>query len=429
MKIKSKLLSGALTISVGAFVAKVLGAFYRIPLTNIIGTESLGLYQMIFPLYCILLTISSTGIPNSLSKLISEGNNAKGVLTTSLKTFSVLGAFGSLIMLALGYPIAFLQGDFRAGLGYILLSPSVLIVSVLSCYRGYFQGSGNMKPTALSQVIEQLVKLSFGLLLGYIFRRNVVLSSSSCALAVTISEVVATFIIYLQYKRVKLEDTPSQPFSKKNILRVVFPITISSMLIPLARVLDRFLILNILKRYLSNYTQVYGIYSGGVESIINVPVVLCYGFAITGIPFISSSKAREQDMVLSKCKQVYFFTALSSSIFAILLFFGSDIIVKLLYFKLSLQNKTLMAGLIKTLSITVISLSLLQTTSAILVSLGKLYSPCINLSIGVLLKVVFSLIFLFNKNLNIYASAISDIICFTTAFLLNSFKIFKKQNF
>ena len=179
MKIKSKLLSGALTISVGAFIAKVLGAFYRIPLTNIIGVESLGLYQMIFPLYCILLTISSTGIPNSLSKLISEGNNAKAVLTTSLKTFSVLGAIGSLIMLALGYPIAFLQGDFRAGLGYILLSPSVFIVSVLSCYRGYFQGSGNMKPTALSQVIEQLVKLTFGLFLGYVFRSNAVLSSSS----------------------------------------------------------------------------------------------------------------------------------------------------------------------------------------------------------------------------------------------------------
>ena len=181
MKIKSKLLYGALTISIGAFIAKVLGAFYRIPLTNIIGVESLGLYQMIFPLYCVLLTISSTGIPNSLAKLIAEGNNPKSVLSTSLKIFTLLGGLGSIFMLVLGYPIAFLQGDFRAGLGYILLSPSVIIVSVLSCFRGYFQGQSNMKPTAISQVVEQFVKLCFGLILGYAFRHSVVLSSSLCA--------------------------------------------------------------------------------------------------------------------------------------------------------------------------------------------------------------------------------------------------------
>jgi len=427
MKIKSKLLFGAITISLGALIAKILGAIYRIPLTNIIGVEALGLYQMIFPLYCILLTISSTGIPNSLSKIISEGNNAKSVLKTSLKTFATLGLLGSVAMFILGYPIAFLQGNYRAGLGYLLLSPSVFIVSILSCYRGYFQGKSNMKPTAISQVVEQVVKLVFGLSLGYVFRRKPIISSALCALAVTISEIVATIFIYIQYKASPEILVEAEPFSKKRIYKVMLPITLSSMLIPLSRVADSFMINNILKKYMANFTQVYGIFSGGVESIIGVPIALCYGFAVTGIPFIASSKARGEGIVRAKCKQVYFYTAFSGAICSLLLFFGAEIVVKILYFNLSDYYKTLMIGLLKTLSISVLSTSLLQTTSAILVSLGKLYVPCITLGICVVLRVIFSLIFLQNPSLNIYASALADVIFFTLAYLINSVIIFRKR--
>ena len=76
---KNLLLKNAITVSIGGFIAKVLGAVYRIPLTNILGSEGMGLYQMVFPVYCVLLTISSTGLPWSISKIISEGNSAETV--------------------------------------------------------------------------------------------------------------------------------------------------------------------------------------------------------------------------------------------------------------------------------------------------------------------------------------------------------------
>ena len=427
MKFKNKFLGGAFALSVGAFISKVIGCIYRIPLTNIIGAEALGLYQMIFPLYCIILTFSSTGVPNSLAKLISEGNSAKGVLRSSLKIFIPLGIIGSLIMATLGYPIAYLQGNYKAGLGYIMLSPSILLVSILSCFRGYFQGKSNMNPTAISQVIEQVVKLMVGLTLGYIYKVKPILSSATCALAVTFSEVVALIYIYLKYKK-----NPSQEqrvfFSRSKIFKTVLPVTLSSLLLPIAKIADSFLILNILKGYMADYTQVYGIYSGGVESIIGVPVALCYGFAITSIPFIAKSKTQGQNRVKNNCKKVTLYTLFFGIIFAVMLFLGAKIVVNLLYFSLNLKYKTLMIKLIRVLSITIVSLSLVQTTSAILVSLGKLYTPCLTLGISVLIKIVLSLIFLANPKLNIFASAISDIVCFSFACLLNLIFIFSKKS-
>ena len=70
---KQSLIAGALIISAGGFLSKLLGAAYRIPLTNILGGEGMGIYQMVYPLYCILLTVSASGIPAGIARLISSG--------------------------------------------------------------------------------------------------------------------------------------------------------------------------------------------------------------------------------------------------------------------------------------------------------------------------------------------------------------------
>lgn len=424
MRVKNGFFKGVLTVSTGAFLAKLIGALYRIPLTNIIGAQGIGLYQMVFPLYCILLTLSSTGIPNSLAKIISEGKSDKQVLSTAIKLFIPLGVLGSLIMLIFGYPLAYLQGNVRAGLGYITLAPSVLLTSVLSCFRGYFQGKSNMKPTAVSQVVEQVVKLGVGLSLGFVFRKNPTLSAGFCALAVTFSELVACLYVYYLYKKDKGQ-TQGERVGKKAIIKVVVPITFSAILIPISRVADSFMILNILKKYLLNATEVYGIYTGGVESVIGVPVSLCYGFAVASIPLISSIK--DKLLAREKGKKIFFYTAFLGAVFSVLVFLFAEVIVKILYFNLSLQNKNLMANLIRASCLCVVGLSLVQTTSAILVSVGKTYIPCVNLLVAVVVKIILSLVMLPIPSINIYATAISDTACYFIAFLLNSWYIFKPK--
>lgn len=422
---KNSILKGAVTISIGGLFAKIIGAIYRIPLTNVIGVKGIGLYQMAFPLYSILLTFSSTGVPNSLAKLIAEGKNPKSVLRESLRVFMLLGVIGSVFMFILARPLAKMQGDSLAWICYAFLSPSVLIVSIISCFRGYFQGQVNMRPTAVSQILEQVVKLFFGLGLAFVFKNNAFLSSGACVFAVTLSEVFALFYLYAKYKKLYVESV-GENVRRKSIVKIVIPVTLSSILIPFARTIDSFLIINILKRYLPNSTELYGIYSGGVESVIGVPVALCYGIAVASIPIVSAQIKRGEDTT-NNVNKIFIYTIILGGLFSMFLYLFSPLAVKVMYFNLSSFSKETMIKLIKISSSSVLMLSLTQSTSAILLAKGKLYTPSVNLLVGVGCKVIFSVIFLNVSYFNIYATAISDVICFSVSALLNTIAIFKER--
>ena len=173
---KSGFIKGAVIIAFGGFVAKLIGAFYRIPLTNLIGGHGLGLYQLVYPIYCLLLTVSATGIPSSIAKLTAErlakGVSAKPLLKKSMLLFLIIGGTGTAIMFLFAPVLAKAQGSEEVLFGYYALAPSVFLVSAISVYRGYFQGKNNMLPTALSEITEQAVKVGFGLLFAYLYRSN-----------------------------------------------------------------------------------------------------------------------------------------------------------------------------------------------------------------------------------------------------------------
>ena len=153
---KNTFLRGALIVSAGGIAAKALGALYRIPLTNNLGGEGMGIYQMVFPFYCLLLTLSATGIPAAVARLVaSSPARAGGVLRSSLMLFSLIGAASALLMYALAPAMSALQGAPAAASAYRLLSPALFFVAVISCYRGRFQGENNFLPTALSEIVEQ----------------------------------------------------------------------------------------------------------------------------------------------------------------------------------------------------------------------------------------------------------------------------------
>ena len=156
---KDGIVKGAFLLGVGTFVSKLLGALYRIPLTNIIGGYGLGLYQMVFPVYAVLLDFSGASVPGALSKMISaldseeKESKAYNYLQTSIRVFALLGIVFSILLAVFAKQISKLQGNQSAYLGYLFLSPAVFLVCFLSCFRGYFQGLMNMKPTAISQII------------------------------------------------------------------------------------------------------------------------------------------------------------------------------------------------------------------------------------------------------------------------------------
>jgi len=151
------------------FLSKIVGAVYRIPLTSIIGAEGMGLYQMVFPLYTLMLTISSSGLPSSISKLVSENiakNNYKQADKIIKMSFILLVCFSVLccfIVLLFSSTFSKIQGNKDAMLCYIGIAPAIVFVGLISGFRGYFQGLQQMVPSAVSGFIEQVVKMVLGL--------------------------------------------------------------------------------------------------------------------------------------------------------------------------------------------------------------------------------------------------------------------------
>ncbi len=413
------LLKGAFILSLGGIITKVLGAVYRIPLTNILGGEGIGLYQMVFPLYATLLTFSSTGVPSGVSKLIAEGKNPEITLKSSLKVFTVVGTALSLCMAVFSNKLALLQGNEKAGVCYALLSPSVLLVSMISCFRGYYQGFSNMKPTAISQILEQAVKLTLGIALCLAFRGNAVIKASLAVVAVTLSELVTLIYFWVKAKGTSL--LLNVKVYKKDlapIYKTVIPMMAVTLVIPLVRTVDSFLIINILNGYLGNATELYGLLTGAVESLISMPVAVCYAVAISSIPIISKLQ-KDGGKVFEKCSSAIFTTLILAIVFAVIVYFFAEFAVNVLYGGLSLENKTAVVNMLKLSSISIITLSLMQTTVACVNALGRFKITMLSGVISGAVKIILTVILLKNPKINIFGAIYGDIFCYFVATFLN----------
>lgn len=412
---KKTLLSGAVTLSLGGIVAKILGALYRVPLTNVIGAEALGLYQMIFPFYTMLLTFSSTGVPNGIAKIIAEGNSPSATLKTALKTFTVSGLIGTLLMALFSLPLATFQGNEKAWLSYLLLSPSILVVSVISCYRGYYQGKFNMKPTALSQILEQVVKLGFGLVLTLLVKGSATLVAGLVALAVTLSELATLLYFYILSKKGGIFREKSQEtVNRKVILKAVLPISLTSLVIPVLRAVDSVLILNIVGAYRVDVTNLYGVYSGAVESLVGVPVALCYSVAVASVPIVASSKSYQKSVYKS-----FALTLVLSATAGVITFFSAPLLVKILYSGLELTYQNVAIKMLKISAISIILLPLVQTLNATLNAKSKYKVTITSLAVAGVLKIIFSIFLYKFQKIGIYGAIYSDILCYFLACLIN----------
>ena len=260
---RQSFVAGALIISAGGFISKILGALYRIPLTNILGGEGMGIYQMVYPLYCILLTVSASGIPAGIARLISSGR-APGAEKSAFKLYGFIGVLGTIAMFLLAKPLASAQGEPAVGLCCKLLAPAVFFVAVLSVVRGYFQGRHNMIPTAFTEVCEQLLKVLAGVAFAWQFRGNMPLAVASTLFAVTLSEGFSALFAVMLYRG---EGARRPLFSERSagygaILRYTVPITFTAIAMPVSQLAESIVAVNLLRSAGLEATALYGIFSG-----------------------------------------------------------------------------------------------------------------------------------------------------------------------
>ena len=252
-------------VSLGGLIAKGIGALYRIPLANLLGGYGMGLYQMAYPLFCLMLTFSSAGVPAALARTVAAERAAgkdSGTLKTALRLFAIPGLLGTALMCLLAPAVARWQGDGGLVGCYLALAPAVLLVALVAVLRGYYQGKSDMLPTALSEIVEQIVKAGAGLAFASRFAGDPVRAAQAALLAVTVSELFALFFLAARARgegRVRLGKRLSvrRP-ADMGVFFAALPVMAAAALLPLSHMLDSVVIVRLLSRHTAEAVSLYG---------------------------------------------------------------------------------------------------------------------------------------------------------------------------
>ena len=441
---KDILFKSTIVLVLSGIVAKVIGAVYRIPLTWILGTEGLGIYQLVFPLFALLLVLSSTGAPTAISTMVSERvskgefESAKQVFKVSTKALFAFSVILSVLLCLLSFPISSLQGNSHAFICYIFIAAAIPFVALLSGFRGFFQGMLNMLPTALSQIIEQLSKLVLGLLFSFLFiKSGVLFGALGAILGVVLSEICAVLFMVFYWMSYKKKEHNWQNYSQnitietnkqifKQFIKNAVPIVACSLVLPLLLVADSLVVvpfLGVSGIMNTEATQMWGIYSGVVNSLINLPVALTLGVAVSVAPSLRKN-LNSKEQVLSNITDSFsicFNLVLPCSVVLGVL---AGSIIPFLYG----EGMELAINLLRINSIFVVFIAFVQTQNAVLQGINKLFVPLVNMIIAGVCKILLLLLCLV-PSVNIFGVLVSNVAFYVIMFVLNSVYLRKKIGF
>ena len=444
---KETFMQGVMTIMFSQILIKVLGLIYTLYLTNRDGFGDAGnaIYISGYQIYALLLTISSIGVPNAISKLVSErlalgdSKGANKIFKVALATFGIIGAIGTMLLFFGAHTIAYNWIQIpEAELTLVALSPAIFFVSISSVFRGYFNGRRTLKITARAQTLEQIFKTILTIVMVEIVAYATSTSTEMMAAGANLATTIATFssfaymFIYYRVKRKEIGNEIAQTTNYKyedvktivkKILMVSIPLTLSSIMTSFNKNIDSFTVKRILSTYMTSdiATKLYGQLSGKVDTLTNLPLAVNIAFATALVPAISAAKAKNDRETATKRTS---FSLLTSMLIGLPCVVGMIIfaqpILNLLY-----PNANQGALLLQLISVSVIFSILDQTINGALQGFGKVMIPAIALGIGCVVKLILNLILLPIPELNVYGAAIGSIACHAVAFTI-VFNVLKK---
>ncbi len=326
-------------LAIAGIVSRIIGMLFRIPMLSIIGEDGMGVYSTAYSVYNILLMISAYSLPQAVSKLISAKNaqkqyrNVRQIFWMSLFFGAFLGFIAAVVMTA---GAEFFAGKVmkmpEAVYAIRSLAPTVFIMGVLGVMRGFFQGHGTMVPTAVSQILEQVLHVAISLLAGYaLFQKGVaqdagngnyfasaygaqgatygVLAGAAAALLFLIFIYILfrkTFVTRIRKNRDEVLDAPSKTL--KAIVFTAFPVLLSAALSNLGTLLDQ----TVYAQYVvSDYRAIWGVYSSKYMVLINVPIAIATAMSSSTMPMISGHVARgEHEAAREKANAAFRFILL-----------------------------------------------------------------------------------------------------------------------
>ncbi len=443
---KKTFMRGAVILGAAGILVKILGACFRIPLGNLIAADGMAYYQTVYPIYNLLLTVATAGIPVAISRMVSErisnGNywGANRVFKVSLYVMIVLGAilFSASFIFADAI-IGMIKGMDDAVYAMRAIAPALFFVPIMASFRGYFQGMQNMRPTAISQIFEQFFRVVVGLSLAFILvssgKAMAAAGATFGATAGSFMGLVVIALIYLLLKstkahkikmRVSFQEFGASKEKASKIIKLIFiiaiPITLGAAIMPIMQTIDSVLVINRLTEtgwQVSEAKSLFGQLTGYAASMVNMPQVITQAIAISLVPTISAAfTQRDHDFLQHNVKlgvRTAMIIGLPCTVGLLVL---AEPIMLLLY-PAQKADAVSAASALVVLSIGVIFLALVQTLTAILQGVGKQNIPAINLLIGAVAKLVLTYFLTGIPALNVKGAAIGTVAAYVIATALN----------
>ena len=443
---KEGFMKGIVILMFSQVFIKLLGLIYRMYLTNKEGFGDKGnaIYGSGFQIYALLLTISSIGVPNAVSKLVSERvaigdhKGAHKIFKIAIMTFGIIGFLCSMFLYVNAGIIAnnWIQIP-EAEISLEALAPSIFFVSLICVIRGYFNGRECVTVTANSQMIEQTFKTLLTIILVEIIviisGINTTIMAAGANIATTIAAILCFSYLYMYYITVKkqiareIKSTVNYEYKGirkiiKEILKVSIPMSLTPILATINKNIDSMTVVRGLKNFLTENaakTQ-YGILTGKVDTLVTMPMSFNVAFTTALVPTVSAAKATGN---IEKAKKRIEFSMLITILIGLPCTIGMIIFAKPI---LNLLFPNQMSGefILKVSATSILFIVLEQTVSGVLQGIGKTMIPAISLGIGVIIKLILNSILIpINPENFIFGgtagAAISTTICHIIACLID----------
>ena len=445
---KQNYMHGAAILTVGVIIMKVLGFFYKVPLGNILGDEGYSMFLGAYSIYNIFFTLATAGLPVALSRLVAEADahgrvrQEEKTFRVALATFAVLGVIFSLVLYFFPEWLAanYLENP-DAAMSIRAMAPAILLVCLVSAYRGYCQGNGNMIPTTVDEVLEVLFKVIFGLILAAAFLRagkGLPVGSAGAILGVSIGSVVSLgYMIWYRHRHyrdlaapytagdVELDEpggeerTDSALKIVRDLLTIGVPIALGACIMAILNSVDSKLCMNRLQTaaHFSYFEAkvLYGVY-GKAQTFFNLPAAFITPLTISIVPAISAAFAkgdRESAAVISEDSMRI--SALIAMPMGVGLSVMSEPIMRGFYPGSHLAGP----GLLAIMGAAAFFVCMLLMENAVLQASGKEKYTMITMIVGGLVKIAVNWVLVARRPINIYGAPIGTLTSYIAMCAMN----------
>ena len=430
---------GAAVLLISTVLVKLIGAFFKIPLSAdyCLGRLGFGYFSYSYDIYIPIYTIASSGFPVAIAKIMSDYmavgkiKQAQSAFKLFLRIMLLLGVSGFLTICVFTKPLVSVS-DNTANTAYIMfaMAPAVIFCCLSSVYRGAFEGYRNMTPTAISNIIEALSKVLFGFFAAFITVKltdNLAYAAAAAMAGITLGTAISFIFLKIAYTNKIKKSVEENPVIEKGLLKkliaISLPIVFSSLAGSIISLIDALTVNWRLYDLIGeNFTELsrcidsavgitadtlpaflYGLRSQAYTLFHLVPTFIS-ALAISALPTITSYfSSHKMDKVSENSNVLLKFSAVVTFPLSLgMIFIGQPG-----------NNSPLAGGIMLSLyGLAAIGAGISMALTAILQSCGKQNTAFINFAVGIVLKLVFNLILVGIVDVNIYGSVISTVICY-----------------